>query len=292
MSRRSIRATFFLLIAVSVCVANDASAAELNLRVMTFNIKYGSPSGDNNWPDRRPVLKRCIEAHDPDLIGTQEGLFFQIKDMAEDLPAYDWVGLGRGGGSKDEFMAIFYKSDRFEVMAYDHFWLSDTPEIIGSRTWGHDNRRMVTWVRFKDRATGTEFDHWNTHFDHRVQDARVKSAELMIRRIRAIEPALPVVVTGDFNAAPDNVVHGILNAAANGERSLRDMWETASERVGERVGTSHGWRGTDAPGRRIDWILATREFSCRAIRVDTYSENGQYPSDHFPVVADLLLTRP
>lgn len=264
----------------------------LRLRVMTFNLKYASEQGEHRWSDRRTVLRNAILAEDPDLIGTQEGVYGQLKDMDADLPAYDWIGLGRGGGSREEFMAIFYKRERFEPMAYDHFWLSDTPQIIGSRTWGHNNRRMVTWVRFKDKATGVEFYHWNTHFDHRVQLAREKSADLLLSELRRIDPALPVIVTGDFNASDTNVVHAKLLARAEGQLYLLDAWDGAGERIGEGIGTYNNWGQPPARADRIDWILMTPEFSATTAKVVTYEENGRYPSDHFPVVSDLRLSPP
>lgn len=276
-------------LAVALSFSPWLHAEPLNLRVMSFNVKNGSPSQENKWEDRRPVLKNAILSEDPDLIGTQEIFFFQIKHVEEDLPQYAWVGLGRAGGSKDEYMAIFYKKDRLELMAYDHFWLSDTPEVIGSRTWGHDNRRMVTWARFRERGTGREFYHWNTHFDHRVQEAREKSAELVLRRIRETQPTLPVVVTGDFNADQNNVVHEMMLSRVEGQLYLRDAWDIAGKREGEQVGTFHNWRGTSNNDRRIDWVLVSPEFECARATVVTYEEKGQWPSDHFPVVCDLVL---
>jgi endonuclease/exonuclease/phosphatase family metal-dependent hydrolase len=256
---------------------------------MSYNIKNGNPTQENTWEVRRPILVRSIAKHEPDVIGTQEGFFFQIKQIVEDLPQYDWIGLGRAGGSKDEMMAILFKQDRFEVMAFDHFWLSDTPEIIGSRTWGHDNRRMVTWVRFKDSASGIEFYHWNTHFDHREQPAREKSATLLLQRLREVMPPAPAVVTGDFNAAPDNPCYATLVAALDGALNLRDTWGIGGERVNDGIGSFNRWEGPQPNGARIDWILATPEFSCTRIEIDTYEEGGQYPSDHFPVIAELVL---
>jgi hypothetical protein len=102
-------------------------------------------------------VKACIEQYTPDLMGTQEGLYAQLKDLAADLPAHAWVETGRDGGSRGEFMAVFCRKERFEPLEYDHFWLSDTPDVIGSSTWGNTNRRMVTWVRCRDLASGREF---------------------------------------------------------------------------------------------------------------------------------------
>ena len=282
-------AGFLAVFGASLALAFPAMAEPLELRVMTFNLKYASEDGEHRWSERRGILKNAVFSHDPDILGTQEGLYEQLKDIQQDLPQYNWIGLGRAGGSKGEFMAIFYKSARFEPLAYDHFWLSDTPEVIGSRTWGHENRRMVTWVRFRDKETNREFYHWNTHFDHRVQQAREKSADLVMRRLREIEPRRPVVVTGDFNAAQDSVVHDTMVARGEGGLYLRDAWDEASVREGAQVGTGHGWRGPGESTRRIDWILVSPEFRCGPATVVTYEEAGQFPSDHFPVVCDLEL---
>src|SRR5690606_13385933 len=124
-----------------------------------------------------------------------------VKDIAAGLPTHDWIGLGRDGGSRGEFMAIFYRRDRFEPLAFDHFWLSDTPEVIGSSTWRNVCRRMVTWVHFRDRSTGREFEVWNTHFDHEIESARQKSAALVRQRIAATESNRPLLLLGDFNCA-------------------------------------------------------------------------------------------
>src|SRR5688572_6958858 len=122
-----------------------------SFKVMTFNLRYASDSKPNSWGERRPVMKECIQESDADIIGTQEGVYRQLKDLETDLPQYRWIGLGREGGSKGEFMAIFYKPEKFEPLEFDHYWLSDTPDVIGSSTWGNKNRRIVTWVRFKEK---------------------------------------------------------------------------------------------------------------------------------------------
>lgn len=114
------------------------------LKVMTFNLRYASPSPPNSWAQRHPVVSECLRLTSPDVIGTQEGLYSQLKDIAMDQPEYDWIGMGRDGGNRGEFMAVFYRKERLEPMAFDHFWLSDTPEVIGSRTWGPTLARMVT----------------------------------------------------------------------------------------------------------------------------------------------------
>ena len=107
------------------------------LAVMTYNLKNAHSQRPYGWDVRRPIARAMLQKHAPDLIGTQEGLYRQIKDLATDLPDYGWVGLGRDGGSRGEFMAVFYKRERLEPLEFDHFWLSDTPEVVGSTSWGN-----------------------------------------------------------------------------------------------------------------------------------------------------------
>jgi endonuclease/exonuclease/phosphatase family metal-dependent hydrolase len=250
--------------------------------VMTFNLRFASERPPNAWPDRRPVVRDCIRQVAPDLIGTQEGVYPQLKDMAADLPEYDWIGLGRDGGSRGEFMAVFYRRERFEPIEYEHFWLSDTPEVMGSATWGHSNRRMVTWIKFRDRDAGREFYLWNTHFDHQNQEAREKSARLVLERVNELGTGLPVILVGDFNAtAGRNKVYDTLV----NDRAFADTWRIARERRGEIVKTFHNYLGPVAGDDRIDWILIRGPVNCHATEIVTYHRDGQYPSDHFPVVA-------
>lgn len=287
---------FVLVIAVAVLgagryfvAAGTSPLEEIPLTVMTFNLRYASPKPPHSWPERRPVMRDLIKKIAPDLMGTQEGLYPQLKDIAEDLPEYQWIGLGREGGSRGEFMAIFYRPLRFEPVAYDHFWLSDTPEVIGSTTWGNTNRRMVTWVRFRERRTGREFYFWNTHLDNAVELARQKGAALIVDRIRALKTDLPLLLVGDFNAAAGvSKPYDILVQ----EGGLSDLWRLAGERVNERLNTFHGYNQPLERGERIDWILARGALSVRKAEIVTYAENSQSPSDHFPVAVWLSLKQP
>lgn len=266
--------------------AEAPGAAPLALCVMTFNLRYASPTPPNAWPQRRPVMRACIEKVQPDLIGTQEGLYAQLKDLAADLPAYEWIGLGRDGGSHGEFMAIFYRKERFEPLEFDHFWLSDTPEVVASATWGNTNRRMVTWVRFRDRPAKREFYFWNTHLDHQVQLARERAAALIRQRVEALKSALPVLLVGDFNAtAGANPAYDILV----GEGRFTDTWTIARERRNQAINSFHSFRGPQPGAQRIDWILARGPVTVEATEIVTFQQDGQYPSDHFPVVAWLKL---
>ncbi len=263
-----------------------ATAAPGALTVMTYNLRFASPTPPNAWPQRRPLVAEVIQKLAPDVIGTQEGLYGQLQDLAADLPAFEWIGVGRDGGSRGEFMAVFYRKTRLEPVAFDHFWLSDTPELIGSKSWGPRLARMVTWVQFRDRQTGEQFIFVNTHLDHEVQAAREKGAQLIRDRVAAFKPNLPVLLVGDFNAAADsNKAYLILT----GDKFFTDTWTTARQRVNEGVGTMNGFKDIQKNGARIDWILSRGNVAAERTEIVTFSRNGQFPSDHCPVVATLRL---
>lgn len=275
-------AAFFAALAVRA----QSVATDDTLCVMTYNLRYASPKPPNAWPTRRPLVREVIQSVAPDVIGTQEGVYAQLLDVAADLPDYDWLGLGRDGGSRGEFMAVFFRRVRLEPLAFDHYWLSDTPEVIGSRTWGPTLARMVTLVKFRDRRNGREFYFINTHFDHQVQVAREKSATLVRRRVEEWNTTLPVLLVGDFNArAGQNPAYDILT----GDGFFRDTWDTAKERKGEGLATFNGFKAIQKDGARIDWILTRGNVTASRTEINTFTRDGQFPSDHFPVVTWLRL---
>ena len=262
------------------------SPTDSALRVMTFNIRYAHTQPPDLWPDRLPVIDEIIGRHQPDVIGTQEGLYHQIRDLETALPDYAWIGIGRDGGSRGEFMAVFYRLDRLEPLEYDHYWLSDTPLVAGSRTWGNNYPRMVTSVRFRDRASGGQLLFVNTHLDHEVQASREQSAALILERLAPVPDSLPIVLVGDFNAdAGTNPVYTLLT----GTGGFTDSWSAGG--MPDTLGTFHGFRGTEAARgrRRIDWILLRGPGRFLSTAILTDARDGQLPSDHFPVVADIRL---
>ena len=262
--------------------AAPARVGDGELLLMTYNLRYASTTKPNAWPDRRPIVKSLLDEYAPDIVGTQEGVFAQLKDVAADQRNYDWIGLGRDGGSRGEFMAIFYRRERFDVLEFDHFWLSDTPEVMGSSTWGNSNRRMVTWARFQDRRDGREFYFLNTHLDHQIQPAREKAATLILARIAKLKPELPLFLVGDFNAvARENKAYDLLVT----EGGLTDTWFAAKKRLNEDANSFNNFAPLVRDGKRIDWILGRGAMDVRQSEVVTVQRGDQWPSDHCPVAA-------
>lgn len=256
--------------------------ADSDLRVMAFNVRVPVDSdGVNAWPHRRDHFVDTLHAADADIIGMQELHRSQADDIVARLPLYSWFGIDRRGGRTDEHMGIFFRRDRLRVIDLGNFWLSDTPAVPGSISWGHPYPRMVTWGLMERVADGRRFYLLNTHFAYRGEDveARRKMAEAVAAFAARLPADIPVVVTGDFNATPDEPAYAVLTAG------LADVWTAAADRAGP-AGTFHGFRGKAE--RRIDWVL-TRGFATRRAWTIAEPRAGRYPSDHFPVLADLRL---
>jgi len=279
------------LLALSLLIGTDLLAQKKakpthSIKVMTFNVRYASATGANAWPKRRDGVAKVILDSKADLIGTQEGLHHQLVFLDQKLKDHKWIGIGREGGKRGEFMAIFYRHERFEPLETKHFWLSDTPEKVGSASWGNTVKRMVTWVKFRDRASKQEFYFWNTHFDHRSQNSREKSAELILKRVDALQTKLPVILVGDFNAvAKANRAYTTLTA----EGAFHDSFVVAKEKVNAGWNTFNSFRQTLRGARRIDWVLTRGPVQVDRTETVLFKGYQQIPSDHQPVTARLRL---
>lgn len=272
------------------------ATADAPFRVMTFNLRYDNPGdGPNAWPHRKDMAASMIRFHRADLVGVQEALRRQLDDLQERLPAYAWVGVGRTDGKEaGEYSAILYRKDRFELLEDDTFWLSLTPEVPGSKAWDAALERIVTWAKFRDRQTGTVFFHFNTHFDHIGDTARAESAKLILHRIDSLAGTAPVVLTGDFNATDDAAPYRILTGVERDGVSapaLRDAMHVSEH---GHHGPTSTWNAFQAvePGQRIDYVFVgdgVRVLQHGAL-IDTW--DGRFPSDHLPVLAEIVIAAP
>lgn len=255
------------------------------LHVMTYNLRYPADDPGHLWADRRPAMAALLDLERPTVIGTQEGYYHQLRDLAFDLgPEYRWLGVGRAGGSRGEFTAVFYDTTRLDPVEYVDLWLSDTPALIGSATWGNTIPRMATWVRFADTWTGREFVVLNTHFDHRSENARRRSADLLAATVESFAD-IPTIVTGDFNTPAETSPTYVRLVSGT---ALEDTWHTAGRRLTEEYATYCGYR-QPVTGDRIDWLLATQGIRTAAAGVNPTAIGGRFPSDHLPVQAHLRL---
>lgn len=252
---------------------------------MTFNIRYGdAEDGENVWMNRRELVADVIDTYRPTVVGLQEALRYQMDYLTENLPDYDVVGVGRDDGiSSGEHACILYLRDMVSCLADGTFWFSDTPDNPGSMSWGNTLPRICTWARYKDLELNRCFYVFNVHWDHASQASREKSAILLLDQIKGRSQGNePVVVTGDFNSVSDNPAFLCLTTD---EFGLQDALGAAYRQEGAG-GTFHEFSGIE-DGDRIDAILASPHWKIQSADIDHRSVAGRYPSDHFPVTAEL-----
>ncbi len=275
-----------LFVALSAALAAPESAAIEPMTVMTYNVRFGTADdGPDAWDLRKDLLVRTIAKHSPAILGTQECLDFQAAYIAEHLPGYGWIGLGREEDGGGEMTAVLYQKSLLLPLESGHFWLSETPEVPASKSWDTSLPRIATWVKFYHREARRQFYYYNTHLDHRGAQARLESARLIAARIASLHPGQPVLLTGDFNArGGDSEPWQALI-----EGGLVDLWDAAAD----RRGVANTWNGFKSPapepGRRIDWIFATPVVQALSCEIDATEEEGHFPSDHMPVIARIVL---
>ena len=258
---------------------------------MSFNIRYGTANdGEDRWELRRDLLFGVVRDANADLVGLQEALDGQIQELLTALPQYGVVGVGRDDGrTRGEYAAILYRRDRFRVSDAGTFWFSDTPEVVASKSWGNTITRICTWARFVDRD-GQAFWHYNVHLDHQSQPSRERSAGLLAERIAArrvlTEPAL---VTGDFNVGETNPAIMRLTAPQNGAAALFIDTFRARYPDEKTAGTFTGFKFNVTTGDKIDYVLVQPGTEVLDAAIVRTSRGDRYPSDHFPVVARVVV---
>jgi endonuclease/exonuclease/phosphatase family metal-dependent hydrolase len=276
---RWLSAFFFLMVSCPVLSAEESGRP---LRVLTFNIRYGTANdGPNHWKFRREKVFAVLREEHPSVCGLQEALRFQLDEIAAAVPGYQELGVGRDDGkTKGEYAAILVETSRFSVVQSSTVWLSDTPTQPGSKSWGNTIPRVYTQACLKDRRDGRLLHVLNVHLDHLSAASRLKSAEKIGEWLKTRPAGERVLVTGDFNAEPDSEpIRLLVGDEASGGAGLEDILPEKD------AGTFHYWKGV-ADGPRIDLILVGRGWktSTSRIRVDS---GPPYPSDHYPVFAEI-----
>ena len=258
---------------------------------MSFNIRYGTANdGENHWDKRHDHLLQTIQNFHPDLLGTQETLKFQKDYLAEHLPDYESFGAGRDDGQdKGEMMALYYRRDRFEKLDSGHFWLSETPEQVGSKSWDAALPRMASWVKLRDKKTegGRPILYVNTHFDHMGEQARLESAKLLRRQLVKLGDGCRLILTGDFNCGESSPPHVAMFDHSEQPSPVVDSYRVVHPDRKKDEGTFSAFRVETTDGPRIDWIGVSKDWKIQSAEIDHSSREGRTPSDHFPVTVVL-----
>ncbi len=274
----------------TLALASLATAAE-PLRVMSFNVRNSnSRDGEDAWPKRTEFFFATITAYGPDLIGFQEVLADQHDAITARLSDYAFSGVARDDGKrKGEWSNIGYRKARFTLVTEGNFWLSETPEVPGSKSWDASLTRICSWVRLRETATGKEFVYANTHFDHIGKIARQEASKVISQRVSTIAAGVPALLTGDLNINEENPAYSVfVNPNTPGAIRWIDSFREMHPVRGPDEASFHGFKG-GTKGSRIDFIFHTDHWIATAAAIDRTSKDGRYPSDHYPVTATVRL---
>ncbi|MFR7964831.1 endonuclease/exonuclease/phosphatase family protein [Alistipes sp. DJF_B185] len=276
------------LIYLLAAVAFTACGSATSLSVMTFNMRYDNPEdGQNNWRFRRERIAGVIKAQEVDVLGTQELLSNQFNDLSGLLTGYQGVGVGRlDGAESGEYCAVFFRKDRFTLLDSGTFWLSETPEVVGSLGWDGACERIATWVVLRDRD-GRELFFIDTHLDHVGQVARDEGVSLLMKRIETLSGGRPVILTGDFNSEPGSSV--VAHVQKDGV--LHDAKAIAAQRSGTDWSFSDFGQIPEAERPLLDYIFVSGDIEAVRYEVLPDTFDGGYVSDHAPVMAVVKIAK-
>lgn len=259
-----------------------------NLRVMSFNLKYDFKSNDNNeWKKRCERIIKVFKENNPDIIGTQEGLIHMLKDMEEGLNEYAWVGNDRSGEGVDEFNAVFFKKDKFELLEWKQFWLSKTPEVPGSKDFNSSLPRICTEVILRCKKSNKNIVFYNTHLDHESELAREEGIKIIINKVKEsyFSNGYPYMIVGDFNCYLHNELFNIVEELEEESVKFNNCYTNIEHSI---KGTFHDFKG-GYDGDIIDYLLYSEEFKLQELYIDDDLIFGGYPSDHYPVIGDFII---
>jgi endonuclease/exonuclease/phosphatase family metal-dependent hydrolase len=283
------RIIFVLGVFFFIANAIAQTKTQLDLNIMTFNIRYDNPGdGTNSWQFRKENAIKMILFEEVDVLGMQEVLVNQLKDIVGQLTEHNAVGVGREDGKeKGEFSPILYNKNKFTLIKSGYFWLSETPDKP-SKGWDAACERIATWVQLKDKGTGKKVFVMNTHFDHVGQVARQESVNLIKAKTTQLSEGLPQILMGDFNADPkSSVVKSLL--AADGALAFFDSKNGASVVYGPNWTFHDFGRIPYAERPLIDYILVNKAVAVKKYGVLAETLNETFLSDHAPVFIKISL---
>lgn len=291
--------TICLLLASAIFSCKSSIAQEFTIG--TYNLRYANHSDSvngNGWGERSRVIINMIQFHGFDIFGTQEGLSHQLETLKAQLPGYQYIGVGRDDGKQaGEYSAIFYQTNKFDLLESGNFWLSTVTDKP-NKGWDAALPRICTWGKFKEKGTHFEFYMFNLHMDHIGVQARAESAKLILQKIKGFPKDKPVILTGDFNVDQYNESYTLLNTSG----LLKDAFDLSLIKLAS-VGTFNNFSANDYNDKRIDHIFLSKAFHVKryGVLTDTYRSlqtdnntttnktfyQARVPSDHFPVLIEV-----
>lgn len=253
-------------------------------RLMSYNIRFDNPGDSlNAWPNRKDKVAAMIRFYEADIVCVQEALHHQLLDLEERLPGFAWSGVGRDDGKQQgEYSAILFDRNKFILLDEGSFWLAENPEVP-SLGWDAACIRVCSWVKLKPTDSEAEFFVFNTHFDHVGTIARENAAALILEQTKKIAGRFPIVLAGDFNAEPDDVVIQTITS------KLNDGYQISVENPYGPFGTWNAFDYSSPLDRRIDYVFVNDQVAVNKYGVLSDTKDQRFPSDHLPVLVWLEL---
>jgi len=255
------------------------------IKIMSSNIRFNNPADkEHDWNGRRVLLSNVINSFSPDILGTQEGWEPQLKDLHSLLENYEISDKHRDWIEDRMYPTLFLKKGIFTIKESGDIWLSETPYVAASKSFDSAFPRLCTWLKATHINSNLDFMIIDTHLDHLETSTRQEQIKVLIKESKKINTTnLPIVLLGDFNESPFNGVREIID---NSNLGLTDAWLHFNQ---EEEASHHGFKGFRKDGTRIDWILTSKELVPQSIQLYKESEDGIYPSDHFPVISEFTI---
>lgn len=274
-----------LLFLISLILNSCDTDRDNELKVVSLNIRYDNPSdAPNAWSARKDFVISFLEEESPGIFGLQEALWHQYIYIDSALSAWESVGSGRDDGKRaGEMTPVFYKKDLFGKLNSGTFWLSETPDMPGSKGWGAVLPRIVTWVQLEDKLTGREFYFFNTHYSHMSDSARLMSSGIILKMVKAIARDTPFILTGDFNMRPDSKAYAVLTENSQEDALIIDSYSVSET---EPTGPDYTYNGfSDKKGSgRIDYVFVSKGIKVSEHNTPEPRQGELFLSDHWPVV--------
>lgn len=262
----------------------------IKLDVLSLNIRYDNPNdAPNDWPSRKNFVLSFLKDEGPDIFGLQEALWHQYHFLDSALVSYESIGVGRDDGKrKGEMTPVFYRGDRFRAIDTGTFWLSETPDVPGSKGWGAALPRIVTWVRLEDSNSKYSFYFFNTHYSHMSDSARLMSSHIILDEVQKIAGDSPFVITGDFNMLPGSKAYTTLTGGGRGSVLIIDAYLISKAEISGLDYTYNGFSDDEGEGR-IDYIFVDSGAEVLNYRIPEVKQGELFLSDHWPVEATVKL---
>ncbi len=276
------------LIVIFLIVNSGCShkSADNDIKVMTLNVRYDNPEDSiYSWPKRASQVCDFILNEKPDILSMQEVLWHQYQVLESILMDYSSVGAGCSDGAREgEMNPVFFRKEKFDMVRNITFWLSDYPEVAGSRGWGASLPRIVTWMELVNKNSHKHFFFFNTHFAHDSDSSRLMSSNILLKEVNKIADGFPFIISGDFNMPPTSTGYSILTGPDESVPLLKDSYVITEKKPSGPVYTFNGF-SDKAKTARVDYIFVRNGMRVLEYKTVIKKEHGVFISDHWPVEA-------